>query len=360
LAKQIKKTKSKKASSAKKSFKFSFKDFKVIAVLVLIFILVILYNIVLSHNVRIKSDTYFVYIPSKASNKELAEFLKKEEVIGNGLSFQLLADFLDLLPKEKAGLFEVHKDWNNYQFISALQEDTLSPAKILTLPKVRIRSNMISEVASQFKIPKSKLLAALKDSAVLAHVNQTRESVYSLFIPGTYYVPDSLDEKELIEVMYGEFEHFFNEERYEKAREAGLTPEEVVILSSIVYSETKNPEEMPTIAGVYLNRLKKNMRLEADPTLVYASQNFNARRIYKKKKLIFPQYNTYARKGLPPGPIHFPPPDVIDMVLDFEDHEYIYFCAKDSTGEHRFAETYEEHKENANRYRDYLKSKKIF
>src|SRR5690606_12784771 len=96
---------------------------------------------------------------------------------------------------------------------------------------------------------------------------------------------------------------------------------------SIVYSETKVKNEMPLIAGVYINRLKSKMKLEADPTLVYASGNFNARRVYKTKKLRFPEYNTYENTGLPPGPIHFPPAEVIDKVLSYEDHNYYYFCA---------------------------------
>jgi UPF0755 protein len=121
-------------------------------------------------------------------------------------------------------------------------------------------------------------------------------------------------------------------------------------------------EEMPLIAGVYLNRLKKNMRLEADPTLVYASGNFRIRRVFiNNKKLAYPEYNTYRRKGLPPGPIHFPPEEVIDAVLDSEEHNYIYFCAKGDTSNcHLFAETYEEHKVNAERFRKNLDAKKIF
>ena len=161
--------------------------------------------------------------------------------------------------------------------------------------------------------------------------------------------------------MHQEYLNFWNDERLAQAENAGLTPSEAIILSSIVYAETKNEEEMPVIAGVYINRLKQNMKLESDPTLVYATGDFNTRRVYKNKKNIFPGYNTYRKKGLPPGPIYYPPVKAIDAVLNYAEHDYIYFCAKgDTTGCHTFAATFEEHKENADKYRKYLDSKKIF
>jgi UPF0755 protein len=155
--------------------------------------------------------------------------------------------------------------------------------------------------------------------------------------------------------------HFWNEDRLEQAEDMGLSPEEVYILSSIVYCETKNYEEMPLVAGVYLNRLKKNMRLESDPTALFASNSRGARRVYNKHTSVKSPYNTYQNKGLPPGPICLPPPEVVDAVLDYEDHDFLYFCAKeDSSGTHNFASTYEDHKVNAENYRKSLNKRKIF
>ena len=141
----------------------------------------------------------------------------------------------------------------------------------------------------------------------------------------------------------------------------GLTPNEAYVLTSIVYSETKNKEEMPTIAGVYLNRIQKKMRLESDPTLLFAKNKLGAKRVFFKDKEINSPYNTYKYKGLPPGPIYIVPTWVIDKVLEYEGHDYLYFCANPNfSGVHLFAETFEEHKENAQRYRNKLNEKKIF
>jgi UPF0755 protein len=146
-----------------------------------------------------------------------------------------------------------------------------------------------------------------------------------------------------------------------QAMDMGLKPYEVSILASIVYSETKLVDEMPTIAGVYLNRIQKNMRLESDPTLLYAGKKTGVRRVLLKDKNISSPYNTYKNRGLPPGPIYIVPTWVIDKVLEYEGHDYLYFCANhDLSGGHVFAETYDEHKENAHRYHDKLDEENIF
>lgn len=319
------------------------------------------YQIVFFRNVRIRSEEYYVYLPAGSDANELGDFFKNNDIIHNGLSFKLLAAWMGLTPRKKGGLFAVRRGWNNFQLIKALNETPPLPSTLLEVPKVKTRNNMLRHLCKELKLDKDSLEGILQDSSFLdslGHLN--RESVYCIFIPGVYCLPEKTDEKRLVEIMYGEFLHFFNEGRLEKAEEADLEPHEVVTLASIVWSETKHYPEMPSIAGVYINRLKSNMKLEADPTLVYASGNFNVRRVYKDRKMIHPEYNTYNRKGLPPGPIHFPPPEVIDAVLDFDDHDYFYFCAKDdSSGCHTFAGTFEEHKANADRFRKYLDSKKI-
>ena len=141
----------------------------------------------------------------------------------------------------------------------------------------------------------------------------------------------------------------------------GLKPSEVYTLSSIVYSETKQENEMPIIAGVYLNRIRINMRLESDPTLVYATRKFGTKRVLFKDKNVNSPYNTYKNKGLPPGPIYIVPSWVIDKVLEYDGHDYLYFCANhDLSGGHVFAETYEEHRENAQRYHEKLNKENIY
>jgi UPF0755 protein len=160
--------------------------------------------------------------------------------------------------------------------------------------------------------------------------------------------------------MAKEYKAFWTEDRKNKAHDAGLTQTEVSVLASIVQQESWKLDEMPTIAGVYINRLNKGMLLQADPTVVYAVGDFSLRRVLKKHLLYESPYNTYLHEGLPPGPICIPGPKCIDAVLNYDKHNYIYFCAKeDFSGYHNFARTGAEHERNAARYRQALNKRKI-
>lgn len=337
-------------------------DLKIIGVLLLLFVLFLLYHITLRTNVIIKSEKYYAYVPPSYSADQLAEYFRKKNVIRNGLSLKILAGWMGFKPLEKGGIFLIEQGWNNYQLIDHINTTEPIPAKNLSIPAVRHRSSFARIVSSQLKLDKDRFKELLKDSALLVQYKAfDKESIYCMFIPGNYYIPETSKEEEVIQRMHDEFLNFWNDARLEKAEECGLSPIQAMILASIVYAETKNHVEMPLIAGVYLNRLKKKMRLESDPTLVYATGSFSARRVYKNKKVLFPEYNTYARKGLPPGPVFFPPVKAIEAVLNYEEHDYLYFCAKDdSSGCHTFADSFSEHKENADKYRKYLNDRKIF
>ena len=186
------------------------------------------------------------------------------------------------------------------------------------------------------------------------------ESIYCIFIPGTYRINRRISAVDLVESIHAEYCNFWNFERTAQAKHIGYSPEEITILSSIVYAETKNVAEMPMIAGLYLNRLKKNMRLEADPTLIYASGAHGTKRVYTKLTYIKSNYNTYRNKGLPPGPIGPTPLVSLEASLHPATHNFFYFCAHESlSGCHTFSESYEAHKLNAIRYRKILDKNKI-
>ena len=181
-----------------------------------------------------------------------------------------------------------------------------------------------------------------------------------MFVPNTYdfYWDTSLD-KFLDKINAGS-KKFWNFERTQKAKQMGFTPVEVITMASIVDEETDNVEEMPMVAGMYMNRYKKGMRLQADPTVKYATRNFTAHRIYEKWTREDSPYNTYMYKGLPIGPIRIPSVDAIDAVLNYVHHDYMYMCAKeDFSGTHNFAKTYEEHQVNADNYAKALDEKGI-
>jgi UPF0755 protein len=161
--------------------------------------------------------------------------------------------------------------------------------------------------------------------------------------------------------MYKEYGNFWTEARLAKAKNLGLTQNEVSALASIVQAETQKTDERPKVAGVYLNRLRINMALQADPTLVFAVGDFNLKRVLNVHKEIDSPYNTYKYPGLPPGPINLPEISALEAVLNYEDHDYLYFCAKeDFSGYHAFAKDYNEHMNNARRYQAALNRSKIY
>ena len=173
-------------------------------------------------------------------------------------------------------------------------------------------------------------------------------NVISMFIPNTYEVYWTSSPEEFLDKMHQEYQKFWNEKRLAKAQKINLNPQEVSVLASIVQAESNKADEKPRIAGLYLNRLQKKIRLEADPTLVFALRNFELKRVLNRHKRIESPFNTYKNDGLPPGPINMPSPQSIDAVLNYESHEYIFMCAKeDLSGYHNFAVTLREHEKNA-------------
>jgi UPF0755 protein len=176
-----------------------------------------------------------------------------------------------------------------------------------------------------------------------------------MFIPNTYHLYWNMTSEKLLKRFHHEYQSFWTSERREKANRMGLTPIQVSILASIVQAETIYDKEKPAIAGVYMNRLNKNMRLQADPTVVYAVGDFTIQRVLKGHKEVDSPYNTYKYSGLPPGPINLPSITSIDAVLNYEHHDYLYFCAKeDFSGYHRFAVSFEDHLKNARLYQKAL------
>jgi UPF0755 protein len=181
-----------------------------------------------------------------------------------------------------------------------------------------------------------------------------------MFLPNTYEFYWTTSARDFTDRMKKEWEQFWTEERRQKAQAMGLTPEEVTTLASIVRAETNKADEMPRVAGVYLNRLRVNMPLQADPTLVFALGDFSIKRILAKDKAIDSPYNTYMYRGLPPGPINMPSITAIDAVLNAESHKYFYFVAKeDFSGYHTFSVNYDEHMKNARKYQKALKERGI-
>lgn len=230
----------------------------------------------------------------------------------------------------------------------------------LTIPMVRTMDKMAAYIGEKMMIDSATVMNALKDDVRCKELGYDTLTIAALFIPNTYEIYWNVSLDKFLERMKKENDSFWNEERIQKAAQLKLTPTEVVTIASIIDEETANDAEKPMIAGMYYNRLQQEMPLQADPTIKYAIGDFSLKRIYHNMLTINSPYNTYKNTGLPPGPIRVPSIAGIDAVLNMVHHDYLYMCAKeDFSGTHRFAKTYQEHLQNAERYSKALNERGI-
>ncbi|WMJ74424.1 endolytic transglycosylase MltG [Cytophagaceae bacterium ABcell3] len=313
-------------------------------------------------NIQLRSEKYMVYAHEDQPLTSLADSMKTKGILGNSFTLKTLA-FITGRSSVHQGLYEVKNGWNNIQILFHLSRKPIRESVKVSVPIRKLRRNVLKVLCKDLSVTESDVVTLFQNEAFLKEYDPAfdKESVYGLFIAGDFYAYQDLTPEELFECLYNEYCLFWTPERIAKCEEAGLTPLEAGILASIVYAETKLEEEMPAIAGLYLNRLSSNMRLQADPTVVYAAGQANIRRVLKRHKKIQSSYNTYRVNGLPPGPVFTVPAKAIDAVLDYESHDYLFFCADpDMSGGHVFAETYEQHKENARKYQQKLNRMGIY
>ena len=242
----------------------------------------------------------------------------------------------------------------NLQAIKLLRAGIQEPVNV-TFSYVRLLSELGERITKNLSISADQFYSALNEFIATNDEGFNEENALCMFIPNTYEVYFNVSPNELIERMNREYKIFWNAERKGKAHEIGLTPIEVSILASIVQAETVKEDEAPMIAGLYLNRLKRNIALQADPTLVYAAGDFTLKRVLNEHKEIDSPYNTYKHAGLTPGPINMPQISSIDAVLNAKSHDFIYMCAKeDFSGNHNFSSTLSQHLINARNYQKAL------
>lgn len=311
------------------------------------------YQMVYAANFLVDEQTKVLVIEENETFKSLQNKLYDSRYVNDLVSFSFLAKMMDFDTAIKPGRYTIEANSNNLQVIRMLRLGAQTPVRI-TFNNVRLKESLAEKITPNLLMGEDQFNAAL-DSFVEQHDVFTSENVIAMFIPNTYEVYYNISGADLMKRMEYEFNSFWNDERLEKAKELGLKPTEVVTLASIVQAESVKKEESKIIAGLYINRLKKDIALQADPTLVFASGDFGLKRVLNIHKEIDSPYNTYLNIGLPPGPINMPPIHTIDAVLNYEKHNYIFMVAKeDFSGYHNFAETYREHINNANRYQRQL------
>lgn len=305
------------------------------------------------------SEVFTVRITPKTTYEAVVDKVKRNS--DNNWAFEFYAEYLDLENNLRVGTFRLEPGMSVMTIVRTLKYGD-SVTKRLTVNNARTPEALAKKIASKLDIREEDMLATLRDSLFISELGfDSAETMFSIFIPNTYEVFCDITPRELVLKFKEESDKFWsNAERQRKLKRVGLTPLEVMTLASIVHEETRAKSEMPRIAGVYMNRLKKDMLLQADPTVKYALNDPSVKRILKRHLKIESPYNTYIHKGLPPAPIAMPDVAAIEAVLDYEEHDYLYFCARpEFDGKHNFAKTLEEHNKNAKAYQEALNKRNI-
>ncbi|MEN8224930.1 MAG: endolytic transglycosylase MltG [Bacteroidota bacterium] len=319
----------------------------------------LLYRVVYKSNVWTQGEaSTSIYIPTDANFDDVKTLLYSQGLIIHRASFEWLATKKKYPELIKPGHYIVMDGMNNDALINMLRLGEQTAVDV-TFNNIRTKEQLAQRVAAQIEADSGSLMALMNDSVYFARAGLTSETALTLMIPNTYEFFWNTSAKQFMDRMHREYTLFWDDKRDASLERSGLSRSEVVILASIVEKETNKNDEKANIAGVYINRLKRDWLLQADPTLVYASGDFGLRRVLNIHKEIDSPYNTYKYSGLPPGPICIPSIASIDAVVNFEDHNYFFFCAKDDlSGYHAFARTITQHNRNARKYRRAIENRK--
>ena len=312
------------------------------------------YQMVYTPNILVDQDDRLLLVKEGNTFKDVQDELHDGEFVQDLISFSFLAKLMNYDEQIKPGRYMLKRNMSNLRAIQLLKSGAQEPVRI-TFNNVRLVPELAEKITRNLGMTPQEFEAAVVQFAMTNSYGLNKENILAMFIPNTYQVYYNIVPEALVKRMYQEYENFWTDERKAKAKKIGLTPTEVSILASIVQAESVRPDEAPTIAGLYMNRLKQGIPLQADPTLVFAVGDFTLKRILNVHKEIDSPYNTYKYAGLPPGPINMPEINSLEAVLDFKPSDYLYMCAKeDFSGRHNFTSDYKEHMNNAIRYQKAL------
>ena len=306
------------------------------------------------------TKNYLLFIRDGDKMDQVVKSLKENSCLADVETFQRYARFRDLGANVKPGAYKIQQGWSNNQLINVLRSGIQTPVMV-TFNSLRTREELAGKLSRQLQSDSLSFLKLLRNDSNTIKMGFKPETLVSLFIPNSYSFYWTTTPAGFLSRMKREYDSFWNEARKQKAKAAGLSLEQVATLASIVQEESNKNDEKPVIAGVYLNRLRKNWPLQADPTIRFALGDFTIRRILTAQLTVDSPYNTYKKSGLPPGPINFPEISSLESVLNFRVHDFLFFCAKeDFSGYHNFAKTLAEHNRNAQKYQAALNKLKIF
>ncbi|MEM9338407.1 MAG: endolytic transglycosylase MltG [Bacteroidota bacterium] len=318
------------------------------------------YQIIYTPNILVDTEDQLFSIPKGSTFSEVRKRLYDGRYLNDAMSFSFLARLKGYDKRIQPGMYLLKQDMTNMEAINLLRSGRETPVR-LTFSHARLLSQLPKLLTQNLEIDSADMATVLLHDTTATHYGFQPETFISMFIPNTYEVYWTSTPKDVLNRMKKEYDRFWTEERLQKAENLNMTKVQVATLASIVKAETNKMDEADRIAGVYINRLQRRIPLQADPTLVFAIGDFSIRRILNKDKDFDSPYNTYKNYGLPPGPINMPNIPVLDAVLNYEEHKYLYFCAKeDFSGYHAFAKTLREHNVNARKFQRALNKQRIY
>ena len=323
-------------------------------------VIFLIYRYLFGASIITAKNNQVICIPTGSSYEQVLDTLESNLTIKNLKVFGWIAKKKNYPSLIKPGRFVIDNNLSYNGLINLLRSGRQTPVKI-TFNNVRTLNQLAGKIGKQIEADSSEIISFLSDESNYSSDGFNKENIISLFIPNTYEIYWNTDALKLYTRMLKEYRLFWNELRIAKAKEKNLNPMEVAILASIIDDEVVKPTEKPIIAGVYINRLKRGIPLQACPTIKFALNDFTITRVLKKYLLVDSPYNTYRHNGFPPGPIGCPTIEGIDAVLNAEKHDYLYFAAKaDFSGFHNFSRTLSEHNHYAALYQKELDKRKIF
>jgi UPF0755 protein len=320
------------------------------------------YGAIFSPNTAFENDEAYLFVASDATFEDVKEDITP--LLKDVESFVSVAERKGYVSNIKSGHFAIKKGMNNNDIINAIRSSN-KPVKIAFNNQERIE-NLAGRIATQIEADSLSLLLAMKEPNFLKANGFTDQTALSMYIPNSYELYWNISATGFRDRMLKENKRFWNDTRKAKAKLLKMTPEEVYTVASIVHKETAKIEERPRVAGVYLNRIKRGIKLDADPTVIFALKNkandwgMVIKRVLYKDLEIESPYNTYRNAGVPPGPIFMPDISAIDAVLNAEKHGYYYFVADiERFGYHKFAKTLSQHNANSAAYKRWINSQGV-
>lgn len=354
------------STSSRRSRKKKSKIYKFIRSLFILLLLIastlsyMIYQALYKENTWTDNHSISIYIKTGDTFEDVKNELYRHGLIIHRKNFEWVANQKKYPEKVKPGHYTIKKGMNNNVLVNMLRAGLQTPVDVI-FNNIRTIPQLCGVVSEQLSFDSTTMMQLLSDTVFLAEQGFTKSTVKSMFIPNTYEFYWTTTPQKFFTRMKEEYNRFWTEARLTQAEKIGLSPQEVITLASIVEKETAKNDEKPKVAGVYMNRLNSGWRLQADPTLIYALNDFAIKRVLNEHKKIDSPYNTYKYGGLPPGPICIPSIASVKAVLNYEEHKYMYFCARDDfSGYHAFARTNVQHTINANKYRRALNKRKIY